>query len=219
MDGSSMKLAIVSLIEAPFTYFNRNDEYKNTCSVGKLCWRNEARNNTKEMVSHCCIGYLIELLKKIEDELDIITYLYIVEDGAYGAHVNNTWTGLVGDLVYGKADLILAYFSISAARLKVLDFTEDVLPADFVLVTRVNKTSLSFLNIKAFSSLKPLLWLSIFAIIFIFSFLLIIAEEIVRTNSELKYSWIESITYLTGLLFQRDIGGMNPNFLEVEHCQ
>lgn len=50
--------------------------------------------------------------------------LYIVGDGKYGAlSGTGRWTGLVGDLLSGTADMAVTSFSINSARSRVVDFT------------------------------------------------------------------------------------------------
>lgn len=50
--------------------------------------------------------------------------LYIVGDGKYGAlSGTGRWTGLVGDLLSGTADMAVTSFSINSARSRVIDFT------------------------------------------------------------------------------------------------
>lgn len=50
--------------------------------------------------------------------------LYIVGDGKYGAlSGTGRWTGLVGDLLSGMADMAVTSFSINSARSRVIDFT------------------------------------------------------------------------------------------------
>ena len=205
----------VSTIETPpFTYFMKNvlNVRLQECSVGKLCWKEEFTNKTMKRIPYCCIGYSIDLLILLEKELGISTDINIAS--AYGSNENGTWSGMIGDLIRGDTDISL-YVSMTLARSKVVDFSEPYLNDDLVLVSYAEEEEMPLFNMEVFASLSGLLWLSIFATIFVASFILILTERVrqrlERPHTSWKYTWTESISYLTGLLFQRDIGGMNPD--------
>lgn len=72
----------------------------------------------------CCYGYCIDLLEKLAEDMGFTFDLYIVGDGKYGAlSGTGRWTGLVGDLLSGTADMAVTSFSINSARSRVIDFT------------------------------------------------------------------------------------------------
>jgi len=66
----------------------------------------------------------VDLLEKLAEDMGFTFDLYIVGDGKYGAMSGTgRWTGLVGDLLGGTADLAVSSFSINSARSRVIDFT------------------------------------------------------------------------------------------------
>lgn len=77
-----------------------------------------------EDLRKCCYGYCIDLLEKLAEDMGFTFDLYIVGDGKYGAMSGTgRWTGLVGDLLSGTADMAVTSFSINSARSRVIDFT------------------------------------------------------------------------------------------------
>ncbi|XP_023815098.1 glutamate receptor 1 isoform X3 [Oryzias latipes] len=72
-------------------------------------------------------GYIVELAAEIAKHVGYQYKLKIVSDGKYGARdPENTkmWNGMVGELVYGKADLAVAPLTITLVREEVIDFSK-----------------------------------------------------------------------------------------------
>ncbi|XP_066264897.1 glutamate receptor ionotropic, delta-1-like [Branchiostoma lanceolatum] len=70
------------------------------------------------------VGFCIDLINALAEQLDFTYELYEPEDGQYGAEKDDgTWSGMVGELVSGRADIALAAMTISSKREKVVDFT------------------------------------------------------------------------------------------------
>ncbi|KAG5276490.1 hypothetical protein AALO_G00132660 [Alosa alosa] len=133
------RIRVVTLVEHPFVFTREVDEDGN-CPAGQYCL--DAGTNSTEMLeryfkelslgnrsfipaeySKCCYGYCIDLLEKLAEDLHFDFDLYIVGDGKYGAWKGGRWTGLVGDLLSGVADMAVTSFSINSARSRVIDFT------------------------------------------------------------------------------------------------
>jgi len=90
---------------------------------------------TKEIQYFCCRGYCIDLLRRlanrtgIEDNFTPFTYdLHLVGDGEVGSEKleNDTkrWTGMVGELLSGEADLAVAPMTITPDRAARVEFTK-----------------------------------------------------------------------------------------------
>lgn len=212
-------MRVVTIIDAPYTMiYTRDDAFDPTdklCRIGKLCWKYvSVANGTKSRLPHCCIGFCMDLLSQVEDDLQFTSDIYIVEDSAYGATVNGSWVGLVGDVVRGKADLIAAAPAISERRSKVVSFTDPFLIGGIAIVTLLEKSSIPFLNTEVFSPMSMVLWLTLFLVTILTSCLLVLAEKLVTYLKNWKiqraYTIRQSLHYVAGLLFQRDIGGEPP---------
>ncbi|XDV37290.1 hypothetical protein PO909_006914 [Leuciscus waleckii] len=71
-------------------------------------------------------GYCVELAAEIAKHVGYHYLLKIVADGKYGARDAETmmWNGMVGELVYGKADVAVAPLTITLVREEVIDFSK-----------------------------------------------------------------------------------------------
>ncbi|XP_053555089.1 glutamate receptor 3 [Bombina bombina] len=71
-------------------------------------------------------GYCVDLANEIARHVGIDYKLSIVEDGKYGARDPETkiWNGMVGELVYGRADIAVAPLTITLVREEVIDFSK-----------------------------------------------------------------------------------------------
>ncbi|XP_061643704.1 glutamate receptor 1a isoform X4 [Phyllopteryx taeniolatus] len=71
-------------------------------------------------------GYIVELAAEIAKHVGYQYKLKIVSDGKYGARDSDTkmWNGMVGELVYGKADVAVAPLTITLVREEVIDFSK-----------------------------------------------------------------------------------------------
>ncbi|XP_057301012.1 glutamate receptor ionotropic, NMDA 2B-like [Hydractinia symbiolongicarpus] len=202
----------VTIIEPPFIMFARHppSKYTNNCELGRICWESQYQNESRLPVPRCCIGLCIDLLVFMESELEISTHLYIVEDGAYGTEVNGTYNGLVGDLITGKAELILAPLTMYATRAKRIMFSEPFRSNGVAIATVAQKIEYSFFSLKVFSPLTIQLWTATFLVAFLASIILSCMEYCIHQKEQPFYPWSESILYQIGLVFQRDMGAQNP---------
>ncbi|XP_069068077.1 glutamate receptor 3 isoform X2 [Pleurodeles waltl] len=71
-------------------------------------------------------GYCVDLAYEIAKHVRIKYKLSIVEDGKYGTRDPETkiWNGMVGELVYGRADIAVAPLTITLVREEVIDFSK-----------------------------------------------------------------------------------------------
>uniref|UniRef100_A0A8C6TCS9 Glutamate receptor, ionotropic, AMPA 1a n=1 Tax=Neogobius melanostomus TaxID=47308 RepID=A0A8C6TCS9_9GOBI len=71
-------------------------------------------------------GYIVELAAEIAKHVGYQYKLKIVSDGKYGARdpESKMWNGMVGELVYGKADVAVAPLTITLVREEVIDFSK-----------------------------------------------------------------------------------------------
>ncbi|KAM9332794.1 LOW QUALITY PROTEIN: glutamate receptor 1-like [Pholidichthys leucotaenia] len=97
---------VTTILEAPYMMLKKNHEQL----VG---------NDKYE-------GYCAELASEIAKHVGFTYRLELVGDGKYGAKdsESNMWNGMVGELVYGKADMAVAPLTITLVREQVIDFTK-----------------------------------------------------------------------------------------------
>uniref|UniRef100_A0AAQ4PRS2 Glutamate receptor n=1 Tax=Gasterosteus aculeatus aculeatus TaxID=481459 RepID=A0AAQ4PRS2_GASAC len=105
--GMENKTVIVStILEAPYVMLKKNSE--------------QFQDNERYE------GYCVDLAAEIAKHCGIRYQLRIVGDGKYGARDAETkiWNGMVGELVYGKADIAVAPLTITLVREEVIDFSK-----------------------------------------------------------------------------------------------
>ncbi|XP_034749748.1 glutamate receptor 2-like [Etheostoma cragini] len=105
--GMENKTVIVTtILEAPYVMMKKNSELFQD-------------NDRYE-------GYCVDLAAEIAKHCGIRYQLKIVGDGKYGARDAETkiWNGMVGELVYGKADIAVAPLTITLVREEVIDFSK-----------------------------------------------------------------------------------------------
>ncbi|XP_066518494.1 glutamate receptor ionotropic, NMDA 3B [Hoplias malabaricus] len=156
---SGSRLRVVTLVEHPFV-FTREVDQEGQCPAGQLCldphmnssdvlnqlFRDleQGSNSSSSIPSEirkCCYGYCIDLLEKLAEDMHFEFDLYIVGDGKYGAWKGGRWTGLVGDLLSGAADMAVTSFSINSARSKVIDFTSPFFSTSLGILVRSKDTA------------------------------------------------------------------------------
>ncbi|VDO12206.1 unnamed protein product [Rodentolepis nana] len=105
------------------------DQYSLTLSPKTLICR---------VAEYCCYGYCIDLLRHLanrpsgpHENATSFTYeLHLVGDGQMGEELvsamNETkvWSGIVGELTTGLADLSVAPMTITPERVTILEFTK-----------------------------------------------------------------------------------------------
>ncbi|XP_040188185.1 glutamate receptor 2 isoform X1 [Rana temporaria] len=105
--GLENKTVIVTtILEAPYVMYKKNaDQFEG--------------NDRYE-------GYCVDLATEIARHCGFKYKLTIVADGKYGARDAETkiWNGMVGELVYGKADIAIAPLTITLVREEVIDFSK-----------------------------------------------------------------------------------------------
>ncbi|CAG0921507.1 unnamed protein product, partial [Notodromas monacha] len=80
--------------------------------------------------AHCCRGYCMDLLTELSKRINFTFELALGTDGSFGAfeYMNKTgkkeWTGLIGELVSERADMIVAPLTINPERAQVIDFSK-----------------------------------------------------------------------------------------------
>jgi len=89
-------------------------------------------------------GFIVDLLNALGESLGCRFIIREVADGRYGTKKEGTsdsnkeeWTGMVGEVMRGEADLAVADMTVTAARSLVVDFTQPIL--DNYLVAVANK--------------------------------------------------------------------------------
>ncbi|XP_072025956.1 glutamate receptor ionotropic, NMDA 1-like isoform X1 [Amphiura filiformis] len=166
---------VVSIKSHPFTYVDP------TLDDGS-CLEDDALECTDhEGNAKCCSGFCMDLLVKLSTKLNFTFEVHLVTDENYGAYerINGSttkrWTGLIGDLVDGKADMIVAPLSINQAGSNEIDFTKPYKYRGFsILIKRpINTNNLS----QVVRPFETKLWIVIFASIHLVAVILYLLDR------------------------------------------
>ena len=214
---------MVTIADKPFTSVAKQYETgikEISCSEGIICEIPVVNNNKTYWNKTCCVGYSVDLLKLLENDLHFIPRVYIVEDGSYGSKTMGEWNGMIGDVYKGKAEIAAAGLTITNLRLKDVQFTSPFMRAPLGILMSNKKDRITFVNFTFLVYMtEQLLWclLATFfvGIVTVYSyenarsFFALRGQEF-NDDDSYKYIWKESFTYFSGLTFQRDLGGKNP---------
>ncbi|XP_078322835.1 glutamate receptor-like [Crassostrea virginica] len=108
---------ITTIDDQPYVFIK--DEYEEEVQQMKS-------ENKRVCGNHYFKGFCIDLAQKVTEILNITNYtICIVQDGKYGSiQANQTWDGMIGELMQKKADMAVAPITISSTRERVVDFTK-----------------------------------------------------------------------------------------------
>ncbi|XP_041915476.1 glutamate receptor ionotropic, NMDA 1a isoform X7 [Alosa alosa] len=139
----STRLKIVTIHQEPFVYVKPtslegtcNEEYTpNGVLIKKVICTgpNETipGNITgRPIVPQCCYGFCVDLLIKLAMTMNFTYEVHLVADGKFGTQerVNNSnkkeWNGMMGELLGGLADMIVAPLTINNERAQYIEFSK-----------------------------------------------------------------------------------------------
>uniref|UniRef100_A0AAY4B4T1 Glutamate receptor n=1 Tax=Denticeps clupeoides TaxID=299321 RepID=A0AAY4B4T1_9TELE len=232
------RVRVVTLVEHPFV-FTRDADEDGLCPAGQLCLDPHTNNSDllnlmfRELAQangssssgsgssippeyrKCCYGYCIDLLEKLAEDMNFEFDLYIVGDGKYGAWKGGRWTGLVGDLLNGVADMAVTSFSINSARSRVMDFTSPFFSTSLGILVRSKDTAAP---IGAF--MWPLhwsMWVGIFVALHITALFLTLYEwnspfgmTPHGRNRRRVFSYSSALNLCYAILFGRTVASKTP---------
>ncbi|XP_066917623.1 glutamate receptor ionotropic, NMDA 3A-like [Clytia hemisphaerica] len=218
-------LRIATVLDDPFASYAPhlyNPNKGGSCDQGLIC-RTAAKgypsDHPDKWENKCCVGMAIDLIELISEELYFTPDLYIVEDGFYGGKDKNTseWNGLVRDVQLHKADIAIAALTATADRLKIVDFCEPFLLTDLGIMISTIHDQLDFINWEFLAPLSTRLrvWILVTFIIGVYLIYILenqhlVLQRIIDKGVFPRYQWREGFSYFSGLTFQRDLGGKNP---------
>ncbi|XP_070563525.1 glutamate receptor 2-like [Ptychodera flava] len=105
-------------------------------------------------------GYIPDLLKLLAEEVPFQYTLKLAKDGKYGTLVNGTWTGMIGELISGDADMAAAALIISSRRQEVVDFSKPFMSPGLTLLQK-KPSSGGFKVLAIFGPYEAAVWVCI----------------------------------------------------------
>uniref|UniRef100_Q296F7 Glutamate [NMDA] receptor subunit 1 n=1 Tax=Drosophila pseudoobscura pseudoobscura TaxID=46245 RepID=NMDA1_DROPS len=126
-------LKVLTIEEKPFVYVRRMGDDEFRCEPDERpCPLFNATDSTAN--EYCCRGYCIDLLIELSKRINFTYDLALSPDGQFGHYLlrNNTgamtlrkeWTGLMGELVNERADMIVAPLTINPERAEYIEFSK-----------------------------------------------------------------------------------------------
>ncbi|XP_070480749.1 glutamate receptor ionotropic, NMDA 3B isoform X2 [Equus przewalskii] len=222
------RLRVVTLVEHPFVFAREPDE-DGQCPAGQLClapgtndsaaldalFAALAAGSVPRGLRRCCYGYCIDLLERLAEDAAFDFDLYIVGDGKYGALRDGRWTGLVGDLLAGRAHMAVTSFSINSARSRVLDFSSPFFSTSLGILVRARDTAS---RLGAFTwPLHWSMWLGVFTALHLTALFLTLYEW--RSpygltprgrNRATVFSYSSALNLCYAILFGRTVSSKTP---------
>ena len=191
----------------PFIIINKNAKSENeNCAKGVTCLGRDGNN-------YCCFGYCIDLLKLLVSDLGFQVRLHVVKDAQYGSKNSTTgqWSGLIGELIRGEADMALADITVNQERSKVVDFTESFLETGMGVLVKVRRHRDSN-NLTGFTApFTVTLWIGIIILIHVVLICMWTLERLSpyglrkrwKLDKDLKYTFslAETVWYTWSLIF------------------
>ncbi|XP_048876511.1 glutamate receptor ionotropic, NMDA 1 isoform X7 [Brienomyrus brachyistius] len=139
----STRLKIVTIHQEPFVYVKptlldgtcKEEFTPNGVLIKKVICTgpNETIPGNKTgrpIVPQCCYGFCIDLLIKLAMTMNFTYEVHLVADGKFGTQerVNNSnkkeWNGMMGELLGGLADMIVAPLTINNERAQYIEFSK-----------------------------------------------------------------------------------------------
>uniref|UniRef100_A0A8C1QA75 Glutamate receptor n=1 Tax=Cyprinus carpio TaxID=7962 RepID=A0A8C1QA75_CYPCA len=135
----STRLKIVTIHQEPFVYVKptlRDGTCKEEYTVNGVLIKKVICTGPNEtipgrpIVPQCCYGFCVDLLIKLAMTMNFTYEVHLVADGKFGTQerVNNSnkkeWNGMMGELLSGLADMIVAPLTINNERAQYIEFSK-----------------------------------------------------------------------------------------------
>uniref|UniRef100_A0A1B1FKH6 Glutamate [NMDA] receptor subunit 1 n=1 Tax=Phyllotreta striolata TaxID=444603 RepID=A0A1B1FKH6_PHYSR len=125
-------LKVLTIEEKPFVYVRKLMDSQDTCTPDEIeCPHYNVSDETSASI-YCCKGYCMDLLKELSKKINFTYSLALSPDGQFGNYlISNSsvtgkkeWTGLIGELVGDRAEMIVAPLTINPERAEFIEFSK-----------------------------------------------------------------------------------------------
>ncbi|CAO1443281.1 unnamed protein product [Diamesa serratosioi] len=126
-------LKVLTIEEKPFVYVRKLTDDESECTDDEIPCPHFNMTNGREK-DYCCRGYCIDLLKALAQRINFTYDLALSPDGQFGHYVTRNisstligkkeWSGLIGEIVSERADLIVAPLTINPERAEFIEFSK-----------------------------------------------------------------------------------------------
>ncbi|XP_028404593.1 glutamate receptor ionotropic, NMDA 1-like isoform X1 [Dendronephthya gigantea] len=218
--AENLPFRVSVLLQNPFVRIEGNSAHNSsddTCALGLPCVQLDGKKS-------CCSGYCIDLLKLLMRDIGFSVRIHIVKDGKYGGLDQTTgqWSGLIGEVSRGEADMAVSDLTITEQRSKVVDFTHPYMDAGMAVMVKVSRRERNdwtdFMDPFAAS-----LWIAIIVCINITLLIMWLLEryspygqreraKFLERGKEHSFNFVEAIWYTWSLVYPTDIGSKPKSF-------
>ncbi|KAK0183412.1 hypothetical protein PV327_001458 [Microctonus hyperodae] len=123
-------LKVLTIEEKPFVYVRSTDSEE--CGQDEIPCPHFNTSEHDVTKLYCCKGYCIDLLKELSKMINFTYSLALSPDGQFGSYMirnssiggKKEWTGLIGELVNERADMIVAPLTINPERAEFIEFSK-----------------------------------------------------------------------------------------------
>ncbi|XP_023685836.1 uncharacterized protein grin2db [Paramormyrops kingsleyae] len=217
-------LRVVTLEERPFVIVEPADPASGTCIRDSVPCRKPLNDSVamEGMVpmKQCCKGFCIDILKRLARIVGFTYDLYLVTNGKHGKKIDGVWNGMVGEVVYKRADMAIGSLTINEERSEVVDFSVPFVETGIsVMVSRSNGTVSPSAFLEPYS---PAVWVMMFVMcltvvavtVFIFEFFSPVGyNRSLQSGKKAggsKFTIGKSIWLLWALVFNNSVPVENP---------
>ncbi|XP_034049691.1 glutamate receptor ionotropic, NMDA 2C-like [Thalassophryne amazonica] len=159
-------LTVATLEEHPFVMVENVDPGTGTCVRNTVPCRRQANHSdgllglSQAYTKLCCKGFCIDILKKLSRTIKFSYDLYLVTNGKHGKLVHGIWNGMIGEVVYRRADMAIGSLTINEERSAIIDFSVPFVETGIsVMVARSNGTVSPSAFLEPYS---PVVWVMMF---------------------------------------------------------
>uniref|UniRef100_A0A0F8C4Y3 Glutamate receptor n=1 Tax=Larimichthys crocea TaxID=215358 RepID=A0A0F8C4Y3_LARCR len=157
-------------------------------------------------------GYCIDLISALAKNVGFAYKVHLVKDGRYGAvDSNGNWSGMIGEVIRGEADLAVAPLTVTATREHVVDMTTPFMQTGISFILHKDLASKE----NTFSLLSPFstdMWVGILIAFLLTGLCIFLVGRISPTEwsepdtEEHSFTLLHSFWYITGALTLQGAG-------------
>ncbi|XP_037629668.1 glutamate receptor U1 [Sebastes umbrosus] len=157
-------------------------------------------------------GYCIDLLSELSKKLGFKYKVHLVKDNRYGAmDSSGKWSGMIGEIIRGEADLAVAPLTLTAVREQFVDMSTPFMQTGISFLMRKDMAS----EESSFSLLSPFstdMWVGILIAFLLTGLCIFLIGRISPTEwaepdtEEHSFTLVHSFWYITGALTLQGAG-------------
>uniref|UniRef100_A0A915DWI9 Uncharacterized protein n=1 Tax=Ditylenchus dipsaci TaxID=166011 RepID=A0A915DWI9_9BILA len=163
-------------------------------------------------------GFCIDLLEELSNDLGFTYSIHVVRDNKYGGDTGNgSWDGMIGEIMRGEADMVVAPLTANFRRAEVVDFTKPFLSLGISIIFKIPEDHQPDL----FSFLNPLsleIWACILASIFGLTIGMYLVAQVTPYEWNLSFSCCTAHQPTQLLNMHQSKRYLGPAFQQLQGC-